>query len=109
MPYWRIGQSRRLRPSGNGDTDFVGDLGGEFVPGERRDQAMHAVGHLESDGDQVRIAKRRHVRESVQPPPEQFDPTGIAKSLQSRGMDTGLQNIARAEHPPVGTEMVQRR
>ena len=57
MPHRRIGQSRRLRPSGYGDADFVGDLGGEFMPSERRDQAEHAVGNLESDGDQVWIAK----------------------------------------------------
>ena len=35
--------------------------------------------------------------------------TGIAKGVQSPGMDTGHQSIARAEHPPVGAEMVQRR
>ena len=109
VPHRRIGQPRRLRPSGNGDADFVGNLRGEFVPGEGRDQAEHSVGNLESDGDQVRIAKRRRVCESVQPPAEQFDPTGIAESVQGPGMDTGLQSIASAQHPPLGAEMIQRR
>jgi hypothetical protein len=70
MPHRWIGQPRRFRPSGNGDTDFVGDQGGEFVPSECRDQAEHAVGNLEGDGDQVRVAKRRSIRQSVQPPTE---------------------------------------
>jgi len=87
----------------------VGDLGGEFVPGERRDQAEHSIGNLESDGDQVRVAERRSIRQSVQPPAEQFDPTGIAESVQSPGMDTRLQSLARAQHPPVSAEMIQRR
>jgi hypothetical protein len=46
----------------------VGDLGGEFVPGERRDQAEHATGNPEGDRDQVRVAERRRIRQSVQPP-----------------------------------------
>lgn len=109
MPHGRIGQPWWFCPSGNGDTDFVGDLGGEFMPSERRDQTEHTVGNLESDGDQVRIAKRRSIRQSVQPPTEQFDPTGITESVQSPGMNTGLQSIACAEHPAVGAEVVQRR
>ena len=109
VPYWRIGQPRRFRPSGDGDADFVGDLGGEFVPGERRDQAQHAIGNPEGDGDQVRVAERRRIRQSVQPPAEQFDPTGITQSVQSPGMDTGFESLARAEYPTVGAEMIQRR
>ena len=64
------------------------DLGGELVPGEGRDQVDNAVGNLESDGDQVRVAERQRIRQSVQPPAEQFDATGITRSVQSPGMDT---------------------
>jgi hypothetical protein len=107
MPYRGIGQPRRFRPSGDGNADFVGDLGGEFVPSERGDQTEHPLGNLEGEGDEIRIAKGRRFRESEKSPTELLDTTGIAKGIQSPRMDTRLQNIASAEHPPVGAEMVQ--
>ena len=109
MPHRWIGQSWRLRPSGDRDADFVGDLGGEFVPGKRRDQTEHSIGNLEGNGDEIRIAERRSVRESVQPPAELLDTTGISEGVEGSGMNTRLQCLACAEHPPVGAEMIQRR
>ena len=67
-----IFQARTLAPPVQCDLHGVGNLGGQLVEGQGRDQADDGLGNLESDSDQIGVGEGRQRGQAVEAPAEPF-------------------------------------
>jgi hypothetical protein len=82
----------------------VGNLVRQLVDGESGDQTNDCVGCMASDHKQVEMTRDRGRCQPVEPTRNELELTGIAKRVQGPGVNTGIEQLARAHDRSVLAE-----
>ena len=74
----------------DGDVHGVGDLRGDVVKAECRDETDHAVGQFACHRNQIRSRQGRQLRESIQAAFESLQNAGVSHGVESPPVDASL-------------------
>lgn len=84
--------------AGQRNIDRVGNLCGQAMVSQRRNQADDRARNQNGDWNQIRVAKRRCGGDSVKTTADPFEVTGVPESIQGPRVDAEPERLACAEH-----------
>lgn len=84
--------------------DFVRNLGGEIMEGQRRDETNYHLRDSTRHDQEIQMARLRQFGQPVHSPGHRDKPPGVTKALENAWMDPQLQRLRGPKHTSMEAE-----
>lgn len=102
----RMVERGKARIARNGHGDRVRNLGGDPVPGQRRNKTNDGVRITQADGHEIGIADRREIGKTIEAAADLLDGTPFFEGIERIAAEAVADRFAHAELAAVGAENV---